>query len=296
MILDFGTLASVSYIFGLPLMLGLLVVFWGPDTRRRHSVGHSLMAACIVVLFLTLTQNHPSGFSLAMIAPFALMTTLGSLTGHVLAGFLRRFSWMSPAVGALLVLSVGTIEYVMPKPQRIGSVTSTIVVDAERQSVWANMVRVPEIQPEENRDDLIGLFGIPRPVSAHVDTPGIGGIRHITWGQGVHLREHITWYRHHKGFDFRVSVDKPSLRAAGVDTTMFVGSDAFDVPSGSYRLRPKGRDRWEVALTCDYRINSTAAFYGEWYARFFLREFNTNILHIIKARSEAGHSPRVVCK
>lgn len=69
---------------------------------------------------------------------------------------------------------------------------TSIDIHAPASAVWAQVVEVPAIRPEETRPALFTRLGFPRPLHATLDHAGVGGHRYAHFERGVLFIETIT--------------------------------------------------------------------------------------------------------
>ena len=70
---------------------------------------------------------------------------------------------------------VTPLEMQMPTQDAIFHVDNAIVIEADVDTVWANIIEVPLITPAEQHFSLFHPIGLPKPLAATLSHEGVGG-------------------------------------------------------------------------------------------------------------------------
>ena len=279
---------SVSYIFILPLILGAIPVLFSTKEQLKAYTTYLLMPWVITMtfFFLCLVSGFEGTICLFIIfGPFLLLGSLGAF-------IFRLIRLRTEGKGTKLYLSlllpflVLGIESNFQATDQIHTVKTTLEMNADKSTVWANVKNVRNIQPAEIEPHFIHLIGIPKPINGQLDHEGVGGIRYITWEKGIKFEEKIKTWDNGNGFSYDINVDPKSIPPTTLDEHVMIGGKYFDVLEGSYKIIPTGNAKCTVTLTCTYRVTTNLNLYSKLWADFILNDFNEMILEVIKKRCE----------
>jgi len=289
---------SVSYIFGLPVVLGAIPVLF--SSREQLANYQFYLVAPWLITLLVFCLGLVSGLEgllclLVIVGPFMVLGSLGAFLVRLVR--LRRAP-QTPLYVSLLVLllplAAGLLEQQLMATDHIYTVVTTRDIAAPAAVVWPRIQSVRHIKRAEIKPHFVHLAGVPRPLDGYLDNPAVGGVRHITWEQGLHFRERITRWQPGRGFAYDIEVDAASIPPRTLDEHVVVGGRYFDVLRGSYTLTPLAANKCRVQLTCTYRVTTNLPAYSRLWADFLLSDFNTMILEVIQVRcervAEAGNS------
>jgi hypothetical protein len=225
------------------------------------------------------------GVCIVMAAPFFIT---GAVAAAVITGRLcrKRGGPFYATAFPLLPLLLLQVEQQAPPSISAQIVTNSVVIDASPASVWANIVEVRDIRPEELGWTFTqDVARVPKPVDARLDFRGVGGVRDVRWGGGIRFGEEIIGWEEgrHLAWRFRFA---PVSIPPEVERHVRVDSDYLSVDEGSYRLEllPGGRTR--LTLTTRYRLATGMNFYAAWWGRIMIGDFHRNVLKVIRGRTE----------
>lgn len=282
---------SVAYIFVLPIILGAIPVLF--STKEQLSAYKSYLLLPWIITFTFFILSYVTGFEgmiclLIIVAPFLLLGTLGAFIFRLIKLKNER-NGTKLYVSLFIPLLILGIETNFPATDQIHTVSTTIVINADKSKVWTNVKNIKDIQPNEIETHFVHLMGIPKPLNGELDKEEIGGTRHITWEKGIKFEEKITAWDEKKGFSYNINVDPNSIPPTSLDEHVMIGGKYFDVLNGSYKIEELSQAKNKVTLTCTYRVTTNLNFYSKLWADFILDDFNEMILEVIKKRSEGAN-------
>lgn len=283
---------SVTYIFVVPLILGAIPVLFSTREQLQSYVTVLIIPIVSVLTFFYLSLI--SGFEgticlVIIVGPFIILGAIGAFIFRLIR--LRSSKAKTPLYYSLLLPFLAlTIESNFNAADQYYTVTTSLPISADRQTVWTNIKNVRDIKRDELSSHFVHLIGVPRPLNGELDREGIGAVRSITWERGIRFREVIKSWDEGHGFAYDIHVDPKSIPPTTLDEHVMIGGKYFDVVEGSYKIDSIGPAKSLVTLTCQYRITTNLNTYSKWWADFMLNDFNETILEVIKGRCEAGYS------
>lgn len=280
---------SVAYIFVLPLTLGAIPALFSTDEQLKSYTTHLLLPWLTVLTFFFL--SFITGFEgmiclVIIIGPFMLLGSLGMFIARMLRLKAERFG-KKLYISLLLPFAVLMLENTTPASDQFYTVTTSVEIDAPKETVWVNTKNVKDISPDEITSHFIHLIGIPKPMDGRIDSEAVGGTRQIIWDKGIRFEEKITSWTEGESFSYDIHVAPESIPPTTLDEHVMIGGKYFDVIKGGYRLESISSSKTRLTLYCQYRITTNLNFYSKWWADFILDDFNEMILEVIQKRSES---------
>jgi len=275
----FGVM-TVSFLFLVPVAIGYLTV----HPVARPSWTFRLLAPWVPVtlsVFVAWVVGWEGAICIVMGLPLLLI--LGSVGGMLGASVARR---AGPVAIALLPLLSSPLEQALPVAVSHRRVETAIRVAASPSGVWARIIEVPAIGPDEQRPALFTRMGFPRPISATLSHPGVGGTRLARFEGGVLFVETITDWEPERLLRFSIRPDTDSIPLTTLDRHVVVGGPYIDVLTGSYRIEPLDSGEVLLHLTSELRVSTPFNFYSGLWADAIMRSIQTNILDVVRRRSE----------
>jgi hypothetical protein len=281
---------TYAFLFLAPVAIGALTIWLARGPGRT-----SWMTA----FFLPWLATGIGGLTTAVLAYEALICVvmalpillpMSSLGGTIMAAVLRRRTErdQTTLLGIFLIAPfwVAPIEHQVPVQTATATVETSIVIEADAATVWANLVEVALIQEEERSfSPVFDLFGAPRPLAATLDRAGVGGIRRGLFEDGLAFVETITVWEPARRIVWSIGADTSQVTRAPWQE---IGGRYFDVTAASYQLEPLGPDRVILHLSSTHRLSTRFNPYGLLWTRWGLAEFQRQVLQILKARAEAA--------
>lgn len=282
---------SLAMIFGTPLAVGVVTVFFGTK-KQLKTEPFVLFGPWLSVMgwsAISIVLAWETMICVAMLLPVYLpLATAGGLIGaHIRETCCNKTNYGATACIAVLPLLLGLVEFQVESPVAQRTVSTEIRVLAPVEEVWAALPNVDDIRTRELPWTLSHALGIPRPVSANTRDFEVGGVREIIWEKGIQFEEKITEVEENTRFSYDVFADEQSMSIAGLDTHVVVGGEYFEVESGEYALRRDGQATI-LTLSTSYRITSNLNWYGTFWANFVLDDFHTAVLTMLRDRIESG--------
>jgi hypothetical protein len=180
---------------GIPFFLGfnstLIYGFHRPRSVGKCLVVASLSTALVGIALLAFAVEGV--ICLMMALPLALiLALLGSLMGFMLQ---QRPSF-SPntlrvaSVGFLLMPGLILLEYSLGETPPLHTVKTSIVINADPQTVWSHVVSFSELPPPA---ESIFRTGIAYPIRAEISGQGVGAVRHCVFSTGEFVEPITVW-------------------------------------------------------------------------------------------------------
>jgi hypothetical protein len=284
---------SAAFVFLVPLAIGWMTVYFAPRERwrdRKVALGMPwlMTLASLVAVYVT---GFEGMICIVMMLPiFLIMSYLGAAMGRrALETALRSGRLRAGALAAVLLLPylVAPVESAVPLAYQERVVENRVRIRADAASVWANIVRVPPIAPEEYGTSFVHRIGFPRPVEATLSREGVGGVRHASFERGVVFIETVTHWEPERLLSFTIHADPSAIPPTALDPHVTVGGPYFDVLDGTYRIEPAGPGEVVLTLSSTHRLATHFNVYASFWSDLVMRQVQRNILEVVKRRAEA---------
>jgi hypothetical protein len=223
-----------------------------------------------------------------MMAPiFILMALLGGALATLMRWVASRRMRATALFSVLLLPYVaGPVENRMPQARTQRVVENRIRIHAGAEEVWAQIIRVPPIRPEEYGTSFIHRIGFPRPIEATLSHEGIGGVRQASFERGVLFRETVIVWEPLQKLSFTIAAD--SIPTKTLDQHVTVGGEYFDVLDGTYEIVPIAPNETELVLSSTHRLSTHFNPYAGLWTDLVMRQIQGNILEVVRGRAESA--------
>ncbi len=280
-------LLRLAFLLGVPIAApSLAVIILDPhgrhDTGQHIGIGIAIVTAMLIAGVVFLKEG---GICILMASPF--FYAIGALGPALTGMLLRRISTrvLSPC---LVLLPIAALPIDNPDKYRARDELVTTVVDisAPTAVVWQNLTEVRNIRSNELRWTFTqDLVGVPKPEDAKLTGHGVGAIRQVTWGRGIHFEERITKWQENKVLAWHFHFGPASIPHE-IEGHIKLNGFYLKVEDGSYRLTPLSASRTRLVLTTHYWMHTAFNSYCAWWGHIFIEDFHRNVLNVIRERAE----------
>lgn len=280
---------SLGYVFVLPIIMGAIPVLLSTKAQLKSYLTYLVIPWISVLAFFVL--SFVSGFEgliclVIIVGPFLILGTLGAFIFRLIKLKSKGDNSKKLYISLLLPLLVLGGESIIVPKDYFGTVSTTMIVHSDKETVWKNIKNVKSIDKSEIQPHFIHKIGIPKPISGELDFEGVGGTRSITWEKNLKFKEVITKWNEGNGFEYDIVVNPNDIPPTTLDEHVMVGGQYFDAVRGSYFIEELDDNTQRVTLTSTYRITSTVNFYGKYWTDFIFDDFHAMILEVVKGRCE----------
>lgn len=281
-----ATLASITYLFLIPVVLGVIPLIFANDEQIRSYRNIIFVPwLTIAAFFLTAMLAGLEEFIclLVLAGPFFILATLGAFIVRLIMIKRKRDRFLAVM---LLPFLLSPVEELIKSPSETFRVESEIAIDARPETVWNNIVEVPDIGEDEYTEGFFNRIGIPRPVSAAVDRKESGGTRIGSFEGGLKFVETLKDFEPNRRVSFSINVDPGSVGPRIFDQHVLNGS-YFTFVDATYEISEEENGRTNLKLSSRYRLTSKVNLYGKFWGDLILRDFQDRLLLVIEKRCEA---------
>lgn len=289
---EFGELIvgiiSVVFLIVVPASIGGLTIALAPAEISKKAL-YKIFAPWVPIIFflsLTFLLKFEGAICLVMALPIFLV---GASAGGLIVGFLkeRRINNKINVIAvSLLPFLISPIEKSLDIKPIIYEARTSVIIEASKEKIWENVVRVKEINEAEDNGKLSKVMGFPRPIKAELDVLGIGGRRRAIFDKGLVFDETVNVYETEKKMSFSITPLTEEIPPETLDEHVIVGGQYFTVLDGTYELEPAGNDKYNLILYSHFRMSTSINFYSGLWGKWIMKDIQNNILEIIKKRCE----------
>jgi len=287
---DWFEIMSVSFIFGVPVVIGFITVFLSPPEKTARWwmwIFLPWISSCLTIVAALILAWEGLICAIVWVPLFGVLASVGG----VLAGVVGRVLKASASRGLVLVSVVllpfvaSPLEQRFLPPTRHYVVTTQIEIESDPATIWENIREVPAILEAEHGTSFSHTIGFPRPIEAKLIGEGVGAVRHATFERGVLFVETVTEWVPEERLSFTIEADA-AIPPTTFDQHVVVGGRYFDVLSGSYRIDRVGPNKAVLTLSSRQRLSTRFNAYTQRWTNYFMNDIQQYILEVIKQRCE----------
>lgn len=288
-----GGVVSLSFIFSVPAACGALCVAIGRFYGSDNWVKWALWFPCVILaigLLLCIVTKIEAIICVLMAAPILFAAcVIGGLVAHFSIPRNRPPGKLYLNAIILLPMLSASAEGWFHWPSEVEAITNTIVIHAPAARIWPQIASVAPIDPRQLRESWIYRIGFPKPVSAELDRPGIGGIRTATFERNVSFFETVTEWQENQRLSFTIHADPDFIPHTAFDRHIIVGGRFYDVLDGTYEIEAIDANTCRLHLTSHHRLSTRFNSYAAWWSVKIMEQIQGTILEVIRTRAETGN-------
>lgn len=288
---DVFAVMTLSFIFGVPVVLGFITVWFG-EYREQYGWARRVLTpwvSSLACLGCCLMLAWEGLICIWLWLPLVLI--LSSL-GGLLAGLLRllfpsgRGKTYCLGVVALTPFLAAPLESLRTRASEVRTVHTAIEIRASPGVVWQQIKSVPRIAASEQSFSVSHLLGFPYPIEAILEGEGVGAVRYARFDGDVLFVERVTAWEEGKGLSFTIHADSKNIPPTTFDEHVTIGGRYFDVLTGTYAIESLETDRVVLHLSSEQRLTTGFNFYSHLWTEALMADLQNYILGIIKRRCE----------
>lgn len=282
-----ATLASVTYLFVIPTVLGIVpLVFANNEQLKSYKNIIFIPWLTTATFFLTMFLIGLEEFIclLVLAGPFFILGTIGAFIYRLVQ--LNKEKRKGKLLSLLIIpFLLSPLEQAINSPSSIYQIENEVVISSTSENIWSNIIEVKPIGEEEYESGFFNRIGIPRPISAEVDKKEVGGQRIGNFEGGLEFKERISEYDLHNSVSFSISVTSESIRQNVFDQHVLNGN-YFNFVDATYELKELENGNVLLKLSSNYQLTSKINLYGKFWGDIILGDFQERLLSVIAKRSE----------
>jgi uncharacterized membrane protein YhaH (DUF805 family) len=274
---------------GIPFFLGLSSTLIYSYHRPRPLSKCLLVASLATALVgATLFAVAVEGFiCLVMALPLALALALfGAFIGYVLQSSpsFATSTFNVVSIGFLLIPGLILAEHVLGEAPPVYKVTTSVVIKADPQTVWTNVVTFSQLPPPT---EALFKTGIAYPIRAEIRGRGVGAVRHCIFSTGPFVEPITTWDEPRLlQFDVREQPRAMEEMSLYNDLRPPHVENYFIARKGQFELKPLPDGSTLLEGTTWYQNRFWPAPYWRLWSDYIIESIHTRVLLHIKSLAE----------
>ncbi len=284
-IYDYYNIYTISFIWVLPIVISIIPILYAKKEILESKWKQFIFPFLSVLLFFlfTLSSGIEDWLCILIIA-FPFLFTAG-VVGIILAPIIKNRSSNKLYSVILLPLILSPIESLIPNRSEHFEIVSKIVIQADRQKIWKNLIEVPEIKDNEYKKGFFNFVGIPRPIKSELKIVNEIEYRIGHFSDELKLYETISKVEPLEFVEFKIHINKSELRDLPTDKHL-LKSNYFSFEKISYKLNKLSQGKTELTLSCNYTLESKMNGYANFWASRIIKDFESRLLNSLKLKIE----------
>jgi hypothetical protein len=281
---------TCSFLFLVPPAIGALTVYLAPQEYRKSTPYALLMpwVSITIVCIGSIAFSLEAMICILMALPIFLV--LSSIGGYLFLYGNRdkdnRPTQQNTMLGIILLAPYlfSPFEMRLPINTSYKIVENKIAIDAPANTVWENIITIPQIGPNEQGFSIFHAFGVPKLLETSALTrAGIGGLRTTIFDNGLAFSETVTYWDKNNRINFSIS---PSDQNTAPAPFSMIGKKHFAVTEMTYWIEPVDQDTIILHITSQHQLTTHFNSYASIWTDFMLSSLQNYVLQMIKARAE----------
>ena len=276
---------SISFIWILPIIISIIpILFARKEILGSRSKQFFLPFLSVLLFFIITLSSGVEDLLCILMIVFPFLLAAGSV-GLLVTPLMKSRNSNKLYSILLIPLILNPIESLIPNKIENYRVETKIAINAVSQTVWSNLIEVPEIKATEYNKGFFNYIGVPRPIRSELRTINGKEYRIGYFSNDLKLYETISIMEPPKYVEFKIHIKESELRDLPTDKHL-LGSDYFRFEHISYELNKISDDKTELTLSCIYTLDSKMNWYANFWAKRIIKDFETRLLESLKLKIE----------
>ncbi len=289
---DILEINSVVYMFVIPGISGFLPIIIDKEAfieSKNRTIVYPLVGVFVFLMIAFFSRLEDLGCFIILLFPYGVFSVLFSLLIRYFVrqskeGEQKNISRNSMFL-LVLPLFVGNIEKNIEKNVQTFEVSNKIVINHSKEEVWSNLFSVPELTGNID-NSVYNYFGFPNPKKSTFYKDK--NIRLGYFSNGIILNEKVSEMKVYEKLTFQIDVEKSELSKSQTFKHILKNKNlVFD--SITYKLIEISPSKTELSLVCNYKIKSNIPYYGEFWSKEIISDFENKLLKALKTTIELKH-------
>lgn len=281
---------SWTYIILVPIIIGFIPFILDKKLILESRVKSAFFPIISVSLFLVIafiSRLEDLGCALFLFPPYVVFSLAISM---FLRAIFREYddtdSSNTITKNSLFIVAIpillGNVEKLFEKREEQFTVSDKIIIKVPKQKIWKKLYSVPDLS-NYIETSAFNYFGFPNPVRSRYDKKSNTRLGYFS--NGIVLNESVGYSKPFEELSFKINVDKSDLEQSQTFSHILKNKNLV-FNRISYQLRNIGNHSTELTLVCDYKVKSNLPFYGEFWSKRIIEDFEEKLLKALKNQSE----------
>lgn len=280
-----------SFVLLVPATIGAVTVYIA-EKQAPRTWSYYFLAPCIAnILFVLSTMAIMIEGIICAILVVPLFAVIGGMSGLVMGVVCRATKWPKQTMYSIVALPLifGGLEQRLPLPNQVKTVERSLLVAATPEQIWSHLENARDIQPEELNSAWMYRIGVPLPEAGVTEHMGIGTVRHVSMGKGIHFDQIARVWEPNQRVIWTYRFTPDSFPPNALDDHVRIGGEYFDLRDTEYLLTPM-RNQTELRIRMSYRVSTQFNWYAQPIAEMLIGNFEDTILHFYANRALKLHT------
>jgi len=287
-----GFLSITTFIL-LPFVTAGIAAHLAAEAGLKYgqSIGAAIttLTAVLCILGLALMEGL---VCIIMAMPFGLIIGFGGATlGYWIAKKLRTPSRHVQAVGWLSIVLCAFTEEISPPEPYLGEVSTSILIQAPPEKVWAELHNIHHLPPTNN---LLFQLGVAYPLETITEGQGGIGAHRLCRLSTGDMPEIINVWRPNEALRFDVLETPATMKEAAffgqsIDTAHL--HNTYKGLEGGFLLIPQPNHQTLLIGDSRYLLSLAPSPYWNLWTTYIVHSVHQRVLEHIKVQAEKANSP-----
>lgn len=284
-LVEFGVMEidSFTFLVFVPIIIGFIPFWFQKEMRLFKVILYPMLSVLLFLIIAFFMRLEDLGCFIILLPPYFLI----SMTVSVIIYFVKKKSrkdqlkvYLSPIL--IVPIFSGIIEKNIQEKETTYEVSNQVIITKSSVEVWNNLLNVPELTNYIDKT-VYNYLGFPNPVKSEYFEES--NIRVGYFSSEVKLYEKVSKIDSLKEVSFTINIDKSNLESSQT-IKHALNSKNITFNSITYRLTEVENNIVKLELACEYKLSSNLPYYGEFWSKKIINDFEIKLLNALKNKIE----------
>ena len=280
---------SLSFLIITPMLLGFVPFMFTQRSFLDSTLKVIIFPLISVLLFLVvavISRLEDLACFVIIGLPYIVFSILVSLLLKTLLKNKNEGISKNALPIFLLPVLLGMIEKQVPKKKVELHVSNEIVINCNKENVWNNLLSVPDLTNKLS-SSFYNHLGIPRPIKSTYNPATNSRLGYFE--NEIILHESVVQQVEYEKLVFEIHPDRSKL-ANSPTLKHILKNKNVEINSITYEISSAGKSASRLKLSAKITVNSNLSFYGIFWSRLIIEDFESNLLKALKKAIEGKDS------
>lgn len=283
--MDVIEINSISFLIITPILIGFVPFFFKQTDFLRSTfkvIGFPIISVLLFLLIAVISRLEDVACYIIIGFPYVLISATVSLILRSIFEDKNKGIHKNALPIYLLPILFGMMEKQLPKQETELTISNEISINSNAQTIWNNLLDVPDLK-NERKSSFIHILGIPRPIKSSYDAKT--NIRLGYFENDIILNESIVENIHLEKMTFKINLDHSNLKNSPTLQHVLENKN-IEFKHITYQLSAINGEETKLKLTTSFTVHTNISFYGKFWSKLIIEDFETNLLQSLKSAIE----------
>lgn len=267
----------------IPIIVGFIPFLVQKEMNLFKVILYPILSVSLFLIIAFFMRLEDLGCFLILLPPYLLISIIVSIVIYYAKKDFGKGK-LKIYILPILVFPIfsGVLEKHIQERETNYSVSNQVIIKKPKIEVWNNLLNVPELTGYIDKS-IYNYLGFPNPVkSVYFEE---SKVRIGYFSNGVQLNESVNIIEVFREVSFTINIKESDFESSQtLKHALKLKNIEFN--KITYRIKEIDKDIVKLELLCNYKLSSNLPYYGEFWSKRIINDFEEKLLNALKYKTE----------